>query len=154
MTSRLPLPASTRRTAARVFAPEVAAARAPLRWPLLPVPDAEGRLQWPALAQCVADGLRIVLATRPGEQLQHPAFGAGLENALQQPNTVALRADILRRVSAQLREHEPRALLEAIELLPVDDGRALQLELRYRIAGVPSTRRLMVAVDRAEGSGT
>jgi phage baseplate assembly protein W len=115
----------------------------------LPVPDAEGQLRWPALPESVADGLRIVLATRPGEQLQHPEFGAGLENALQQPNSMALRADIVRRVTAQLRQHEPRALIETIELLPVDDGRALQLELRYRVAGLATSRRLLVAVERA-----
>ena len=150
MAERTPLPASTRRTAARAFAPETLPQRQPLRWPLLPLPDAQGRLQWPSLAESVADGLRIVLATRAGEQLQHPAFGVGLENALQRPNTVALRADILRRVDEQLRRHEPRAALDSLDLLPTDGGRGLPLDVRSRVAGIGESRRLLVAVDRAE----
>jgi phage baseplate assembly protein W len=147
---RTPLPASLRRTAARAFAPEALPPRPALGWPLLPLPDAQGRLNWPELTDSVADSLRIVLATRPGEQLQHPGFGVGLENALQRPNTVALRADILRRVGEQVRRHEPRAVLDSLELLPVDGGRGLQLDVRYRVAGIAETRRLLVAVDRAE----
>jgi len=69
-----------------------AVAAPPLRWPLLPLPDADGVLQWPSIERCVADAIRIVLATRPGEQLQQPRFGVGLEDELAAPNTVARRA--------------------------------------------------------------
>ena len=43
--------------------------RPPIGWPLLPVPDANGALTWPGLAQSVAQHLRKLLATQPGELL-------------------------------------------------------------------------------------
>jgi len=120
--------------------------RTPLRWPLLPVPDADGVLPWPTLERCVADSIRIVLATRPGEQLQQPGFGVGLEDELAAPNTVARRAAILTRIRAALKEHEPRIETVAIDIDAVDGGRALRVEIRYRLTGVAAVQRLAVAV--------
>ncbi len=37
------------------------------------------------------DSLRAILATRPGEQLMRPDFGAGLDLLLHEPNTLATR---------------------------------------------------------------
>ena len=59
----------------------------PLGWPLLPVPDANGQLHYPGLAQSVREQIQVLLSTRPGEQLMNPGFGAGLENLLSDPNT-------------------------------------------------------------------
>ena len=41
----------------------------PLGWPLLPVPDANGQLHYPGLAQSVREQIQVLLSTRPGEQL-------------------------------------------------------------------------------------
>jgi hypothetical protein len=41
-------------------------------WPLLPLPDEHGRLDWPDLAKSVRDAIRIILSTRPSEQLMRP----------------------------------------------------------------------------------
>ncbi len=40
------------------------------------------------------DSIRIILTTRPGEQLMQPLFGAGLQNFLDEGNTVAIRRQI------------------------------------------------------------
>jgi hypothetical protein len=55
---------------------------APIGWPLLPLPDADGRLSWPPLEQSVAWQIRVVLLTQPGEQLMRPEYGAGIERFL------------------------------------------------------------------------
>ena len=57
----------------------------PIGWPLLPVPDANGQLHYPSLAQSVRELIQVLLSTRPGEQLMRPGFGAGLENLLTEP---------------------------------------------------------------------
>ena len=62
----------------------------PIGWPFLPFPQTGGQLTYPDLERSVRDSIRIILATRPGEQLMRPRFGAGLQNFLDEGNTVAL----------------------------------------------------------------
>ena len=50
------------------------------------LPDEHGRLDWPDLAASVRQSIRIILSTRPGEQLMRPEFGAGLDRLLHAPN--------------------------------------------------------------------
>lgn len=40
-----------------------------LGWPLFPLPDEHGRLDWPDLEASVRQSIRVILSTRPGEQL-------------------------------------------------------------------------------------
>ncbi|WP_248595551.1 GPW/gp25 family protein [Candidatus Accumulibacter phosphatis] len=43
-------------------------------WPLFALPDEHGRLDWPDLEASVRQGIRVILSTRPGEQLMRPEF--------------------------------------------------------------------------------
>jgi phage baseplate assembly protein W len=122
----------------------------PLSWPLLPVPDADGRLQWPSLDDSVRDSIRVLLATIPGEQLQHPRFGVGLERDLQRPNQVATRADITRRIAEAIKNNEPRVNVELVDVTPEDGGRRLRVEIRYRIVATGVLQRLSVAASVAD----
>ncbi|HEX5125596.1 MAG TPA: GPW/gp25 family protein, partial [Rhodocyclaceae bacterium] len=63
-------------------------------WPWLPLPDAQGAINWPGLEQSVRESIRILLSTRPGEQLMRPDFGAGLDRLLHEPNVLATRRQI------------------------------------------------------------
>ncbi len=122
----------------------------PLSWPLLPQPDEDGRLQWPSLADSVRDSIRVLLATVPGEQLQHPRFGVGLERDLQRPNQVATRADITRRIAEAIKNNEPRVNVELVDVTPEDGGRRLRVEIRYRIVATGVLQRLSVAASVAD----
>ena len=86
-----------------------------LGWPLLPRPNENGQLDWPDLAGSVAAQLRVILSTRPGEQLEHPDFGAGLQEFLHEPNTLATRARIQSRIEEPIVRQEPRLVLDAVE---------------------------------------
>ena len=79
-----------------------------LGWPLLPVPDPAGRLDWPTLDDSVRELVRVVLSTRPGEQLMRPDFGAGVESLLFEPNTVGTRRRIRDLVAASIERWEER----------------------------------------------
>ena len=79
----------------------------PIGWPLLPQPDETGSLAYPTLEQSVRDQIRIILLTRPGEQLMRPEFGAGLENYVHEPNTLATRRRIRCDAKRQL-DRRPR----------------------------------------------
>ncbi len=58
-------------------------------WPLFAVPDADGRLDWPGLEASVRHAIRVILSTRPGEQLMRPEFGAGLDRLLHASPTTS-----------------------------------------------------------------
>lgn len=111
----------------------------PIGWPLLPLPDGEGRLRFPDLATSVRERIEVVLRTAPGEQLMRPAFGVGLETLIHQPNTLALRGGLEERIGEQLKAFEPRILLDRIVVAEGPDQNTLLVTVAYRLraTGVP-----------------
>lgn len=113
--------------------------REPVGWPLLPVPDEHGELGYPDLARSVRENIQVLLATQPGEQLMRPAYGAGLEALLGEPNTIATRARIRELVQQSLARWEKRITVDAISVDPigstphagVPDG--VRVEIAYRL---------------------
>lgn len=104
-------------------------------WPLLPFPDENGVLGYPAaLAESVRQQLQVILSTRPGEQLMRPGFGAGLTEFLGEPDTIATRRRIYDRVQETVLRWEPRVEIDRIEVtdLPGRPG-WLRIELGYRL---------------------
>jgi hypothetical protein len=115
----------------------------PLGWPLLPVPDAEGKLHYPTLAQSVREAIQIILSTRPGEQLQRPTWGAGLETLLAEPNTVATRTRIHDLVAESLARWEPRITVESVAVDTVaGDAGAVRVEIAYRLKRTQQAARV------------
>lgn len=105
-----------------------------LGWPLLPLPDDQGRLAWPDLETSVTDQIRVILLTQPGEQLMRPEFGAGLERLLHEPNTLATRRRIHERIETSLARWERRIAVEHIDVLEVPDRPdQLRVEISYRL---------------------
>lgn len=106
----------------------------PIGWPLLAVPDENGQWDYPDLARSVRQMIQVILSTRPGEQLMRPDFGAGLENLLSEPNTLATRSRIHDLIEESLKHWEPRIAVEAIAVDPVaDDPGAVRVEIAYRL---------------------
>ena len=107
--------------------------RPPICWPLLPVPDPDGRLRFPDLETSVRQRIEAVLRTAPGEQLMRPTFGAGLERLIHQPNTTEVRARTQEALVQHIRLYEPRILLDRVEVNPGTDPRELLVTVAYRI---------------------
>ena len=107
----------------------------PIGWPLLPFPDEHGELAYPAaLDESVRQQLRVILSTRPGEQLMQPAFGAGLTDMLGEPDTMAARRRIVDRVTAAIAQWEPRIDLHRVDVNDVPDRPGwLRVEIGYRL---------------------
>lgn len=121
----------------------------PTSWPLLPVPDADGRLSFPSLEQSVREMIRVILLTRPGEQLMHPEFGAGLDRFVDLPNTVETRRRIRDVIAASLTRWEPRIALDRVDVAEVPDRPAqVRVEIAYRLrrTGTPVQTGLTVTV--------
>ncbi|MDB5813783.1 MAG: hypothetical protein JWN23_900 [Rhodocyclales bacterium] len=121
-----------------------------LGWPLLPLPDQHGELAWPDLAQSVRNAIRIILSTRPGEQLMRPEFGGGLDRLLNEPNTVATRRQMRDLVQDSLARWERRILLDGVEVWEVPDQPSwVRVEIAYRLArtGAPGAMNVTVQLE-------
>lgn len=118
-----------------------------LNWPLLAVPDAHGRLAWPTLEVSIAHAIRIILSTRPGEQLMRPSFGGGLDRLLHEPNTVATRRALRDLVQESLARFEKRILLDAVEVWEVPGEPAqVRVDIAYRVARTGAPAQMAVNV--------
>jgi len=116
-------------------------------WPLLPVPDEHGELLWPDLARSVREAIRIILSTRPGEQLMRPEFGGGLDRVLHEPNTVTTRRRIRDLVQESLARWERRILLDAVEVWEVPDRPSyVRVEIAYRLARTGASGAMNITV--------
>lgn len=105
----------------------------PISWPFLPKPQA-GQMVWPDLERSVRDSIRIILTTRPGEQLMRPLFGAGLQNFLDEGNTIALRRQIQTAVQESLQNYETRIVVDTVDVSPVTDSPSeVQVQISYRL---------------------
>ncbi|MEE9432859.1 MAG: GPW/gp25 family protein [Sphingorhabdus sp.] len=115
--------------------------RQPLCWPLMPLPDENGRLNYPDLESSVRHRIEVILRTSPGESLMRPHFGAGLEQLVHQPNTVSVRASAQKNITGFLSAFEPRILLDHVNVRSGEDARTLLVNISYRIrsTGVAQT---------------
>ncbi|HVZ20627.1 MAG TPA: GPW/gp25 family protein [Vicinamibacterales bacterium] len=122
--------------------------RDPVSWPFLPVP-VEGVLTFPTLEKSVRDSIRIILTTRRGEQLLRPEFGAGLQNFLEESNTVATRSRIQAAILSSLQTYEARAVFDRVDVDPVDGAPGqLHVQIFYRLlrTGAAQQTGLMMRV--------
>jgi hypothetical protein len=117
-------------------------------WPLLAVPDADGRLAYPTLAESVRQMIEVILRTRPGEQLMRPEFGAGLENLLHEPNTLTTRARMRDLIADSLERWERRILVDRIDVREVADRPShVRVEIGYRVRRTGAAEQLGVTVE-------
>jgi phage baseplate assembly protein W len=98
------------------------------RFPLLP----DGReLRYGDGVDHVAQSVRLILETEPGERLMRPSFGCGLRRYLMKPNTPATRSLIRGDVELALATWEPRIDLRRVDVLPGDDPALVEINVAY-----------------------
>ena len=116
----------------------------PIGWPLLPLPDANGQLSYPNLAESVRQNLRVILSTRPGEQLMRPQYGAGLVDFIGETDTITTRRRIYDRVMEGIGRWEPRIDVSRVNVDAVPGGAAGQtrIEIAYRLRRTGETQTL------------
>jgi hypothetical protein len=121
---------------------------APVNWPLLGLPDSEGRLRYPGLEESVRQSIRIILQTRPGERLMRPHFGGGLENYLHQPNTLTTRRKIRSLITESLERWEPRILLDRVDVWEIEERLdSLRVEIVYRLRRTSQTQQMGITLE-------
>lgn len=119
----------------------------PISWPLLPLPDADGRLQYPSLEESVRQSIQVILRTQPGERLQRQQFGGGLQRFLHEPSTLTTRRRIHDTVVQSLQRWESRISVERVEVNEVADRPGwVRVELVYRMRRTGIVRQLGLAM--------
>jgi phage baseplate assembly protein W len=82
----------------------------------------------------VRDSIRVILMTRPGEQLMRPRYGAGLQNFLDEGNTVTLRSQIQSAIMQSLQNYENRITVDAVDVDQVAGVQSqVQVQIHYRL---------------------
>lgn len=113
----------------------------PLRW------DARGGSACPDTPAQIAQSIRLILLTYPGERPLRPDFGSRARSFLFEPMT-RTRCELLRQeVFAALVKWEPRIELLAVEV--TTERRAagqINVAVAYRIAETGETVRLAVPI--------
>lgn len=95
------------------------------------MPDSDGALAYADGPEKVAQSIRIILDTDPGERIMRPAFGCGLRRYLMRPNTSATRALIRHDVEQALATSEPRINVNSISVDPGEDPSLVLIRIAY-----------------------
>jgi phage baseplate assembly protein W len=120
----------------------------PINWPLFTVPDANGELRYPSLEASVRQAIRIILSTRPGEQLMRPEFGAGLEDFVHESNTLTTRRRIYDRITEALARWESRILLDRVDVAEVSgQPTQVRVEILYRLRRTGAPQQMGLTMD-------
>jgi Bacteriophage baseplate protein W len=117
-------------------------------WPLLPVPDAGGELRYPTFEESVRQSIKVILRTRPGEQLMRPHFGAGLERFVHEQNTLTTRRRIRDLVTESLARWEPRIALDRVEVTEHPERAThVRVVISYRLRRTGATQQLGLSMN-------
>jgi phage baseplate assembly protein W len=120
---------------------------AQIGWPLLPSIE-DGQMRYPSLGESVRDNLKVILLTRPGEQLMHPDFGAGLEDFLHEPNTLMTRRRIRDLILQSIERWEPRIAVDRVEVAEVENRPTrVRVEIAYRLRRTGVAQQLGLSLD-------
>ena len=119
-----------------------------INWPLLNVPDEQGQLHYPDIEQSVRQSIEIILRTTPNEQLMRPRFGAGLEQFLQEQNTLTTRQQIKELIVESLERWEKRVRINLVEVWPVaETPTQVRVEIAYRIIATGAVKNIGLSME-------
>jgi phage baseplate assembly protein W len=118
----------------------------PISWPFLPVPQ-DGKLSYTSLEQSVRDSIRIILTTRPGEQLMQPLFGGGIQNFLDEGNTITIRRQLQTAITDSLTTYETRIAVDNVEVETVPGAPSqIHVQIYYRLLRTNAPQQIGVSM--------
>ena len=100
-------------------------------WSLPVSPNAMHTIEYAEGAEKVAQSIRIIIDTEPGERIMRPSFGCGLRRYLMRPNTSATRALIRHDVERGLAAFEPRIRVTEVAVDAGDDPALVLIRIAY-----------------------
>ena len=120
-------------------------------WPMGLAED--GRVKTAVYEEDVAQAIRIILSTNPGERVMRPTFGAGLDDFLFEPINTTTLALIENRVRESLIDWEARIDLLNVMVTAVDQRNGkLLIEIDYRVRATNTHHNLVYPFYLQEGT--
>jgi uncharacterized protein len=92
----------------------------------------------------IAQAIRIILGTAPGERVMRPTFGCRIHELIFAPRNAATEGRLIGYVEEALAQWEPRIEVQAVEVHddPVQDGGWL-VEIRYIVKDTHDVRSII-----------
>lgn len=108
---------------------------------------ANGQMVWSAGELNVRESICIILRTRPGERVNLPDFGCGLDRFLFEPNTTSTLRLIQEEVKRGLSRWEPRIKLDdvVVETDPAEP-RAVNITVFYTLIASGQSERVSITL--------
>lgn len=109
--------------------------------------DANGQMAWSQGPQNIRESIQIILQTALGERIMQPDFGAGIDQFLFEPNTVANRRLLRSQVENALRQWEPRIRLGEVRVDEVvASPQQVLITLSYALVSTGTAEQLALTV--------
>ncbi|MFZ0546125.1 MAG: GPW/gp25 family protein [Candidatus Promineifilaceae bacterium] len=107
----------------------------------------DGRLIWSNGEENVRESICIILRTRPGERLELPEFGCGLDQYLFEPNNISNLRLIQESVKQSLTRWEPRIKLDDIRVaLNPTDPTVVDITIFYTLIATRKREKVNLSV--------
>ncbi len=120
-------------------------------FPLALAPDAT--VATAVFEEDIAQAIRIILGTTPGERVMRPDFGAGLDDFLFEPASATTVERVRVRVETALTDWEPRIDLSEVKVMIASTLRnRLDIDVHYRIRATNTLHNLVYPFYLDEGA--
>jgi len=107
----------------------------------------DGRIVWSEGETNVREAIRVILKTEEKERINLPSFGAGLQQYLFEPNTVATQTQIRDRITKSLQLWEPRISVTSVDVQEdPSDRQAAIASISYKLVATQIQQSLNVSV--------
>jgi len=118
---------------------------------LFPIRTSGAQVATNAFEEQIAQSVRLIMGTNPGERRMRPDFGAGLNAFVFEPVSAATLERMRRRVQDSLIDWEPRIDVENVTAVIAGEGR-VDIEVTYRVRATNSRRNLVYPFYLEEGA--
>jgi hypothetical protein len=106
-----------------------------------------GGLVWSSGELNVRECICTILRTAPGERVERPTFGCGLDRYLFEPNSVATLRLIQDEVTRSIAQWEPRvALSDVTATVNPADPRDVDVTITYTLVATGAQERIQLTV--------
>lgn len=107
----------------------------------------DGRIAWSEGEINIREAIQVILKTEEKERINLPSFGAGLQQYLFEPNTVATQTQIKDRITKALQLWEPRISLTDVSVQEdPSDSQAAIATISYRLVATQVQQSLNLSV--------
>lgn len=90
-------------------------------------------------AEKLKENIIHILMTGIGERSMRRGYGGGMKQLLHDPNNDALRAVVQHQIARAITEHEPRVILQGVNVTQQDGGLVAELHYQLRQNQLPQS---------------